>query len=592
MSQDIVVPGETTQHSAGSPVPSTTGSSTRSSARTRRRPSSTPRSTETTTAGTCTTATSSPTRSTLFVHPERRRHRGVHLPDLCRERRPARAPQRGRLRRRPVRERRLPEPHPEQRDRRELPERSHLQAELAHQHHPRGHHLSQRALQPLSLWWLAVGDRAGRVRPGGGSASPPSPTRTSRRIPMAYSANWLDGNGHPDLFYKFLNANIYNPTDTNPPSPPEFSCPTCTYQYAYKDPPTVDAAGFSAVATAMPPNRDSGSSRLHDGRTAISWTPARSELSLVGATPATDGPVLKMLSKYDPVANPTGLRTPDFGDYTPLTGSLKDAKEYIQTVIDTDPYAGCGRAYYVMLLTDGEEQPAGLPGNDPVGAVAALRSMTSSGGLPGRREDLRHRIRSALAVPAAERHGPGRWHGGELQRPEHPRPQRLGRGLRRFDPWPPPLVTGRRLGRILEGILHALQAGGERGWHRDVRRLLPAAVQRARVAGQARRDQHRRNQSPHAGGHRHRRADYSYLWRYGDADSTALSLVVDQQADAGLSTLRSIRRAGTASSSTTPAASAARPAQGGTPTPRRTRPRSSCASPVSRKTPRGPSPCS
>ncbi|MGZ6098045.1 MAG: pilus assembly protein, partial [Myxococcaceae bacterium] len=69
-------------------------------------------------------------------------------------------------------------------------------------------------------------------------------------------------------------------------------------------------------------------------------------------------------------------------DYTPLTGSLKDAKAYIQTVIDSDPYAGCGRAYYVMLLTDGEEQPAGLPGNDPVGAVTALRNMTTSSALP------------------------------------------------------------------------------------------------------------------------------------------------------------------------------------------------------------------
>ncbi len=57
---------------------------------------------------------------------------------------------------------------------------------------------------------------------------------------------------------------------------------TCTYQYAYKDPPTVDAAGFSAVATAMPSNRDSGSSRLHDGRTAISWTPLALNSALVG----------------------------------------------------------------------------------------------------------------------------------------------------------------------------------------------------------------------------------------------------------------------------------------------------------------------
>ena len=200
--------------------------------------------------------------------------------------------------------------------------------------------------------------------------------------PMGYSGDWLTGGGHPDIFTKNLMANIYNPIDTNPPAPPLYSCPTCTYQYAYTDPPTIDAAGFAAVAASMPPNRDSGWGQLHDGRAAISWSPMALDSALLGATPATDGPVLKMLSKYDPVTNPTGLRTPDFGDYTPLTGSLRDARLYIQTVIDSDPYAGCGRSYYVMLLTDGEEQPVGLPGNDPVGAVTALRNMTTSGGLP------------------------------------------------------------------------------------------------------------------------------------------------------------------------------------------------------------------
>src|SRR5678815_695078 len=181
--------------------------------------------------------------------------------------------------------------------------------------------------------------------------------------PMAFAGNWLYGDGHPDLFTKNLVANLYDPSDSNPPSPPAYSCPTCTYQYSYKDPPTVDAAGFSAVAAAMPPQRDSGWARLHDGRQAISWTPLALDNALLGGGgPPTDGPILRMLSKYDPANNPAGFRMPDYGDYTPLTGSLRDAKEYLQTVMDADPYAGCGRSYYVMLLTDGEE-------HDVVGAA-------------------------------------------------------------------------------------------------------------------------------------------------------------------------------------------------------------------------------
>jgi hypothetical protein len=205
--------------------------------------------------------------------------------------------------------------------------------------------------------------------------------------PMGYATDWLRGGGHGDNYYVHLMANIYYPPDPNPPSDPTFgdplfSCSTCTYQYSYKPPPTKDAAGFAAVATTMPPNRDSGLGILPDGRAAISFSPLALNNALLGGTPSADGPLLKMLSKYDPVTNPTGLQQPDFGDYTPLTGSLANVKDYLQTVIDADAYAGCGRRYYVMLMTDGEEQPAGLSTNNPVGAVTALRNMTTSTGLP------------------------------------------------------------------------------------------------------------------------------------------------------------------------------------------------------------------
>ena len=207
--------------------------------------------------------------------------------------------------------------------------------------------------------------------------------------PMAYAANWLAGGGQDWQYLLHLVANIYQPAAPNPPAPPAFACPTCTYQYSYTRPATKSAADFAAVAAPMPPLRNSGWARLPDpdGRKAISWEPLALNNALKGAIPSSDGPLLRMLSKFDPVNNPAGLQTPDLGDYTPLTGSLTNARDYIRTVINTDPYAGCGRAYYVMLLTDGEEQPATL-GNDPVAAVRSLRdpphggTMTTSLGVP------------------------------------------------------------------------------------------------------------------------------------------------------------------------------------------------------------------
>ena len=229
--------------------------------------------------------------------------------------------------------------------------------------------------------------------------------------PLGYAGDWIMPTGARDSYWVTLMANIYDPSDTNPPSPVLFvpaSCGgICSFQYSYVEPAglvvngprpapppspdinfEVDAAtaslapaAFSAVATAMPPNRDSGWAQLPDKVTpAVSWQGVALNNALNGVTPATDGPLLKMLSKYDRVNNPTGVQMPDFGDYTPLTGSLHNVAEYLRSYIDTDPYSGCGRKYYVLLLTDGEEQPP-IAGNDPVAEVTALRNLVSNGGI-------------------------------------------------------------------------------------------------------------------------------------------------------------------------------------------------------------------
>ncbi len=229
--------------------------------------------------------------------------------------------------------------------------------------------------------------------------------------PLAYSGDWIAPTGARDAYWVSLMANIYDPADTNPPSPPLFvpaACGgICSFQYSYTEPagpvtngpqpaapPVPDVnyevtaatsslspAAFSAVAATMPPNRNSGWGQLPDQVTpAISWQGVALNNALNGATPATDGPLLKMLSRYDPVNNPTGVQMPDFGDFTPLTGSLKNVAEYLRSYIDTDPYSGCGRKYYVLLLTDGEEQPV-IAGNDPVAAVTDLRNLVSNGGV-------------------------------------------------------------------------------------------------------------------------------------------------------------------------------------------------------------------
>jgi hypothetical protein len=221
--------------------------------------------------------------------------------------------------------------------------------------------------------------------------------------PMLYGSNWLYGDGHGLLYKVDLYASIYNPSLTNPPASQD-GCTTCSYNYSFVPPPFVQSGDMvtsptipwvdattilgnpNVVATAMPSNRTVGWSRLPNGNPAVTWTAIAPDNAAPGGSPALDGPVLRMLSKYDPVNNLAGLRRPAYGDYTPLTGTMQDVKTYMQTVINADPYAAC-RGYYVLLLTDGEEQPANL-GLDPVAAVKALRSpvnggtMVTSSGVP------------------------------------------------------------------------------------------------------------------------------------------------------------------------------------------------------------------
>jgi Neisseria PilC beta-propeller domain len=215
--------------------------------------------------------------------------------------------------------------------------------------------------------------------------------------PMLYGSNWLYGDGHGLLYKVDLYASIYDPSLTNPP-PSQDGCTSCTYNYSYTQPPfvlsgdsvssatipwvdaTTLAGNPNVAATSMPPNRTVGWSQEPPpptGQPAVTWTAIAPDNAAPGGSPSTDGLVLRMLSKYDPVANPAGLRRPAYGDYTPLTGTMRDVKAYMQTVIDADPYAGC-RGYYVMLLTDGEQQPVNNS-LDPVAAVQAMRSPANGG---------------------------------------------------------------------------------------------------------------------------------------------------------------------------------------------------------------------
>ncbi len=242
-------------------------------------------------------------------------------------------------------------------------------------------------------------------------ASDPPATLTSALWPpnpMLYGSNWLYGSGHGLQYSATLNASLYNPLLANPP-PSQTNCATCSFTYSYLPPPYLQTQDVTSLITnnglvwtnatslagnpttnanlpPMPAVRTDGWSRESNGTPAVTWTAIAPNNATLGASPATNGPLLQMLSKYNAVTNPAGLRRPAYGDYTPLTGTMQSVDAYMRTVINTDPYAGC-RGYYVLLLTDGEEQPANL-GLNPVAPVQDMRSpafggtMMTSGGVP------------------------------------------------------------------------------------------------------------------------------------------------------------------------------------------------------------------
>jgi hypothetical protein len=72
---------------------------------------------------------------------------------------------------------------------------------------------------------------------------------------------------------------------------------------------------------------------------------------------------------YDPSTNPNGLRMPDLGNITPLTGALLNALEYIKQVRLTS--GGECAKYSVLLVTDGLE----FPSTGPAALLAAVRQM-------------------------------------------------------------------------------------------------------------------------------------------------------------------------------------------------------------------------
>ncbi|MER2566861.1 MAG: hypothetical protein ABTQ32_39415, partial [Myxococcaceae bacterium] len=67
-------------------------------------------------------------------------------------------------------------------------------------------------------------------------------------------------------------------------------------------------------------------------------------------------------------------------DFTPLVGSLVNAKEYLQTQLANDPEFLC-REYYVLLVSDGlEDTPRGYNQIDIRNAVGELRNPNPTGG--------------------------------------------------------------------------------------------------------------------------------------------------------------------------------------------------------------------
>src|SRR5262249_31739627 len=147
--------------------------------------------------------------------------------------------------------------------------------------------------------------------------------------PYAFKQDWLNGGGQVTQYFDYLVASVYQPSATNPPGS-AFTCAGCGIPFSYVDPahltidpnsphvmpPTdVNAATEFANAVAlrgpMPSNKTSGWGQTPPpgSKPAISWTGLLQNNAVLGTPPGTsaDGPILRMLSKYNQTTNPTGL---------------------------------------------------------------------------------------------------------------------------------------------------------------------------------------------------------------------------------------------------------------------------------------------
>lgn len=167
-----------------------------------------------------------------------------------------------------------------------------------------------------------------------------------------------------------------------------------TYTPAYDDPPKLIAdffgtqlgsdfgGGYWGSGPSLPPLVARGDSFSPPLRTTKDRGLSMGNLTPLTGTLAPAQPAQSFIGFDDSVANlgslfrtytgdggnPYGLRMPDHGDITPLTGALKNARDYIDAVKGAD--GGVCHRYSVLLLTDGDEFPTA----DPVGAVTDLKN--------------------------------------------------------------------------------------------------------------------------------------------------------------------------------------------------------------------------
>ncbi len=89
-------------------------------------------------------------------------------------------------------------------------------------------------------------------------------------------------------------------------------------------------------------------------------------------TPKVD--LLKLFQKFGAGGDAVGLRMPELGNITPLTGALKNALEFLRQTKLADPSGSC-RRYSILLVTDGNEDPV------VAGGLAAQAAAANAAGV-------------------------------------------------------------------------------------------------------------------------------------------------------------------------------------------------------------------